>query len=88
MESNNGSPAGNGSAHTSSTNGTSNSPQAPADADAVTARAEEIVDRWANHISQFTSVWGRRAYRAAARVREEAQDFWAEAQSIRRGDQS
>jgi hypothetical protein len=34
--------------------------------------------------------WGRRAGRflasAAARVREEAEDIWAEAQSIKRGE--
>lgn len=86
METDNGSSAANGSAH-SSTNGTHNSAQTPTDFDAVTARAEEIVDRWADGIARVTSVLGRRAYRAAARVREEAQDFWAEAQSIRRGEQ-
>lgn len=51
------------------------------------ARAEEMVDRFADGVANFTSVWGRRLFRAAARVREEAQDLWAEAQSIRRGDQ-
>jgi hypothetical protein len=84
METNNGSAAANGSANHAASNGNHDSAQP----DATTARAEEMVDRWANNISQFTSVWGRRAYRAAARIREEAQDFWAEAQSIRRGDQS
>jgi hypothetical protein len=51
------------------------------------ARAEEMVDRLAERAAQFTSVWGRRLARVVGRVKEEAQDMWAEAQSIRRGDQ-
>jgi hypothetical protein len=52
-----------------------------------TERAEEIVDRVAERVSQLTSEWGRKLLRLAARAREEAEDIWAEAQSIRRGDQ-
>ena len=41
-------------------------------------------------VEQTLEQWGRRAGRfvsvAAARVREEAEDIWAEAQSIRRGE--
>jgi hypothetical protein len=50
-------------------------------------KAEEAVDRLAAWVSDVTSVWGRRMLRAGSRIREEAEDFWAEAQSIRRGDQ-
>jgi hypothetical protein len=50
-------------------------------------RAEEIVDRVASKVAEKTSVWGRKLLRLASRVKESAQDFWAEAQSIRRGDQ-
>ncbi len=52
-----------------------------------TQRAEELVDRLAERAGQLTATWGRKLARFAARVREEAQDIWAEAQSIRRGDQ-
>jgi hypothetical protein len=69
-------PGSNGSENC---NGTTAGPQV--------ARAEEIVDRLAARASELTSVWGRRLMRAAARIREEAEDVWAEAQSIRRGEQ-
>ena len=49
-------------------------------------RAEHVVDGVAAWVGNFTSVWGRRALRLGSRIREEAEDFWAEAQSIRRGD--
>jgi hypothetical protein len=49
-------------------------------------RAEEMVDRFAERVSELTSVWGRKLLRLAARAREEAEDIWAEAQSIRRGE--
>jgi hypothetical protein len=49
-------------------------------------RAEEIVDQFAERLSHLTSVWGRKLLRLAARAREEAEDIWAEAQSIRRGE--
>ncbi len=49
-------------------------------------RAEEVVDRLAERVSQLTSTWGRKVLRWAARAREEAEDIWAEAQSIRRGE--
>lgn len=60
-------------------NGSAASPQV--------ARAEEIVDRLAERVAHYTSVWGRGLWRIGARVREEAEDVWGEAQSIRRGDQ-
>jgi hypothetical protein len=51
-------------------------------------RAEALVDCLAERVGQLTSVWGRRIAWAAGRVKEEAQDLWAEVQSIRHGDQS
>jgi hypothetical protein len=51
-------------------------------------RAEEIVDRVSSWVGNMTSVWGKRLIRAGSRIREEAEDFWAEAQNIRRGDKS
>ncbi len=54
-------------------------PQRQADAPAEPAmqRAEELVDAWGQKIGHFTA-------RLLARTREEAEDIWAEAQSIRR----
>ena len=49
-------------------------------------RAEEVVDRLALQMATFTSFLGRKIIHIAARVREEAEDLWAEAQNIRRGD--
>jgi hypothetical protein len=48
------------------------------------ARAEQIADRTAERVAGFTSRWGRRLL---TRIQQEAEDIWAEAQSIRR-DQS
>ena len=50
------------------------------------ARAEEVVERMGRTLSQFASLAALRMLQAAARVREEAEDMWAEAQSIRRGE--
>jgi hypothetical protein len=41
-------------------------------------RAEQLVEEWSRRI-------GRVLAGAAARTREEAEDIWAEAQSLRRG---
>jgi hypothetical protein len=68
-------------------NGQSTSAASSSSGPSHTERAEEMVDRIAERVGQFTSVWGRKLSRAAARIKEEAQDLWAEAQSIRRGDQ-
>jgi hypothetical protein len=51
-------------------------------------RAEEMIDRVASQVGQFTSYLGRQILRLGARAREEAEDMWAEAQNIRRGRQS
>ena len=50
-------------------------------------RAEQMVDNIAESVSDFTSRWGRRVVRVLSRIKEEAEDIWGEAQSIRRGDQ-
>lgn len=78
-------------------NGTGNHPTsdghtASANGEAATEhttveRAEEMVDHIAASVSNFTSIWGRRIVRMMSRVKEEAEDIWGEAQSIRRGDQ-
>ena len=52
----------------------------------ATHRAEEMVDRLAEKVAHFTAAFGRQILRLGARVREEAEDMWAEAQSIRRGE--
>ena len=49
----------------------------------ATEKAEEMVDRAGQSISHYTALIGLQIQRAAARVREEAEDMWAEAQNIR-----
>ena len=46
-------------------------------------RSEELVDRMTKHLSHYTSLAGLQIQKAAARMREEAEDMWAEAQHIR-----
>jgi hypothetical protein len=46
-------------------------------------RAEESVDQLGKRISSASVFISLQAQRAAARVREEAEDFWADAQNIR-----
>ena len=50
------------------------------------ARAEELLDRMGQRLGQLASLVALRLLKAAALVREEAEDVWAEAQSIRRGE--
>jgi hypothetical protein len=50
-------------------------------------RAEELVDRLGQRAGQIGSDLGQRLLRLAARAREEAEDIWAEAQSMRRREQ-
>ena len=50
-------------------------------------RAEEVVDRLGQRAGQIGSEVGQRLLRLAARAREEAEDIWAEAQSMRRREQ-
>lgn len=44
-----------------------------------TERAEELLEDWGKRVGRFLAS-------AAARAREEAEDIWAEAQSIKRGE--
>ena len=46
-------------------------------------RAEEMVDRLADNIGSYARRIGHQVLRLAARAREEAEDIWAEADSIR-----
>ena len=46
-------------------------------------RAEVLVDQWGERVGRFLSSAGYQLRRAAARAREEAEDIWAEAQTIR-----
>ena len=46
-------------------------------------RAEQVVDNVGGALGILTSVVGLRMRRAGARMREEVEDMWAEAQSLR-----
>ncbi len=47
-------------------------------------RAEAKVDEWGERTGRFVAEAGHNLLRFASRVREEAEDVWAEAQSLRR----
>ena len=49
----------------------------------ATERAEELVDRVGESFGHLASLAGLRMLKIAAFVREEAEDVWAEAQSVR-----
>lgn len=51
-------------------------------------RAEVLVDQVGARLGHFLSAAGYQVRKATARAREEAEDIWAEAQAIRRGDHS
>jgi len=69
-------------------NGRSDAPSSPADSTPPTMqRAEEMVDRMGEQIGRWATQLGHQVLKLAARAREEAEDIWAEAQNIRRGDQ-
>jgi hypothetical protein len=57
-----------------------------ADRGGQTARAEEIVDDATGRVDDWTDRVAKWTARAAERVREEVEDVWADAQSIRRGE--
>jgi hypothetical protein len=48
-----------------------------------TDRTEEAVDGVSRRVERWTNAAARWVARAAARAREEAEDIWAEAQSVR-----
>ena len=50
----------------------------------ATERAEELVDRMARGAGYLVSFVGLRILKGASLAREEAEDIWAEAQSMRR----
>jgi hypothetical protein len=50
------------------------------------ARAEILVDQWGERVGKFLSSGGYQLRKAAARAREEAEDIWAEAQTIRHNE--
>ena len=51
-------------------------------------RADEVAERFASQVAAVTAALGRGFLRFTSRVREEAEDIWAEAQDIRRGDKT
>lgn len=52
----------------------------------ATERAEELVDRLGGRLGLFAALTALQLRRLAARAREEAEDLWAEAESVRRGE--
>jgi hypothetical protein len=52
------------------------------------ARAEEMVDQLAERMAHYTAVIGRKVLWLGARIREEAEDIWAEAQDLRQKKQA
>ena len=50
-------------------------------------RAEELADRMGQRLGYVTTHIGLRIRKTAARACEEAEDMWAEAQSLRRRDE-
>ncbi len=60
-------------------------PVLPVAPQAATQRAEVIVDRMGERVGYLASSMAQRLRIAAARAREEAEDIWVEAQSMRRG---
>ena len=63
-------------------NGAATAQGASAASDRV-ERAEQMIDQFAERVGHYTSVVGRQLLRLGMRAREEAEDMWAEAQSIR-----
>src|SRR5262249_4127537 len=57
-------------------------PQEPSSLDGV----EEMMDQFGKKVGSLTSKLGQNLFRWGAHLREAAEDCWAEAQSIRRGE--
>jgi hypothetical protein len=49
-------------------------------------RVEEMMDQFGKKVGSMTSQLGQQLFRWGAHLREAAEDCWAEAQSIRRGE--
>jgi hypothetical protein len=62
-------------------------PESNDEAPSKVEKAEELVDHLASRVAGWTSFLGRKIVQGSSRLREAAQDFWAEAQNIRRGKQ-
>lgn len=73
----------NGRRSTDSTRTTASSTDTAREAE---QRAEELVDHAAQRVAEFTALLKQKLSIAVARAREEVEDIWAEAQSIRRGE--
>ncbi len=52
----------------------------------ATVRAEETLDQVGERLGAFAATVGHRVRKATALAREEAEDIWAEAQSLRHKD--
>jgi hypothetical protein len=65
----------------------SESPQEQPDS-TPTERAEVLVDQLGARFGQWLTSANHQVRKMAALAREEAEDMWAEAQSIRRGDRA
>jgi hypothetical protein len=64
-----------------------NEPRSEHPQETPTERAEVLVDQWGERVGRFLSSAGYQLRKAAARAREEAEDIWAEAQTIRHNSQ-
>ena len=60
--------------------------QAEAQMRPATQRAEETLDRVGERLGVFAAALGHQVRKSAALAREEAEDIWAEAQSLRQKD--
>ncbi|MBV9470703.1 MAG: hypothetical protein JOZ57_15800, partial [Abitibacteriaceae bacterium] len=52
----------------------------------VMQHAEEMVDEMGQRVGEWATRFSKNVQRMAARAREEMEDMWAEAQSLRRGE--
>jgi hypothetical protein len=84
--------AGPDGARVETSNGVADQPASGAEANGsrqqTIQRAEEMVDRWGEQIGQYAFSLGHGIRRLFSRAREEAEDIWAEAQAIARGQRA
>jgi hypothetical protein len=59
---------------------------APAPVSPTVQRAEEVVDHLAERVGHYAGVVGQKVMWLFSRAREEAEDIWAEAKALRRGE--
>ncbi len=80
---------GNGSPDTSApadAGAVADTSSAPDAAEERMRRAEQMVDQFAQRVGDYAGRLGHGLLRLAARAREEAEDMWAEARTIARGE--